>query len=239
MIALRDFLRGTGETASRKIPLEVFSRDAESCEGEEVREIRRKTGVGRHEGGRRETVRDTRRAKSIARNFPSLAHHRQRPLFILSTVHLTLKCADDFPLFPAHFALALLLRAFSLSRLFGNLFFSLPGGRRGAAALFVTVNHRYPSASTFFLVIHNRIFTLVLVLVRLNYCFPKKIFILYKGEGQEKEKKRIRDQRGFQYVILFDFRKFAEFLLRKDIRRPHELAEIVKIISIVIIIIIT
>lgn len=154
MIALRDFLRGTGETASRKIPLEVFSRDAESCEGEEVREIRRKAGQGdsREED---ETVRDTRRAKSIARNFPSLAHHRQRPLFILSTVHLTLKCADDFPLFPAHFALALLLRAFSLSRLFGNLFFSLPGGRRGAAALFVTVNHRYPSASTFFLVIHT------------------------------------------------------------------------------------
>lgn len=77
------------------------------------------------------------------------------------------------------------------------------------------------------------------MLVRLNYCFPKKIFILYKGEGQEKEKKRIRDQRRFQYVILFDFRKFVEFLLRKDIRRPYELAEIVKIISIVIIIIIT
>lgn len=57
MIALRDFLRGTGETASRKIPLEVFSRDAESCEGEEVREIRRKAGAGRREGGGRDGAR--------------------------------------------------------------------------------------------------------------------------------------------------------------------------------------
>lgn len=198
----------------------------------------------RRRGGKRDTKESGRRAARGRRTRDGARHAegkkyrskfslprvppRQQPLFILSTVHLTLKCADDFPLFPAHFALALLLRAFSLSRLFGNLFFSLPGGRRGAAALFVTVNHRYPSASTFFLVIHNRIFTLVLVLARLNYCFPKKIFILYKGEGQGKEKKRIRDQRGFQYVTLFDFRKFVEFLLRKDIRRPYELAEIVK-----------
>lgn len=198
-----------------------------------------KENGGRAARGRRTRRCETRGGQKVSLEiFPPSRTTGSGPLFILSTVHLTLKCADDFPLFPAHFALAFLLRAFSLSRLFGNLFFFLPpGGRRGAAALFVTVNHRYPSASTFFLVIHNRIFTLVLVLVRLNYCFPKKIFILYKGEGQEKEKKRIRDQRGFQYVILFDFRKFVEFLLRKDIRRPHELA--VKIISIVIIIIIT
>lgn len=57
MIALRDFLRGTGETASRKIPLEVFSRDAESCEGGGGKRDTKENGVGRCEGGGRDGAR--------------------------------------------------------------------------------------------------------------------------------------------------------------------------------------
>jgi len=120
-------------------------------------------------------------AKSIVRNFlPCVPSTTATGLFILPTVHLTLKCADDFPLFPAHFALALLLRAFSLSRLFGNLFFF-----RRVAMLFVTVNHRYLSPSTFFLVMHNRILILVLILVRL--LFSEKN--IYK-RGKKKRRRR-------------------------------------------------
>lgn len=163
MIALRDFLRGTSETASRKILLEVFSRDAELCEGEEEGATEEKADRGC--GWVRATVRDTRGQKVSFEIFP-LAFSSPTAaavLFILSTVHLTLKCADDSPLFPPHFALALLLRAFPLSRLFGNLFF-YPRDRGDFAALFVTVNHRYPFPSTFFLVRHNRILMLVLIL---------------------------------------------------------------------------
>lgn len=101
------------------------------------------------------------------RNFPPF---RVSPvaaavLFILSTVHLTLECADDSPLFSAHFALALLLRAFSLPRLFGNLLFFSPRSRDKLLCflsrkllLIIVILSRRP----FSFVIHNR--TLMLVL---------------------------------------------------------------------------
>jgi len=91
--------------------------------------IRKERPIGVRES-RSDGAKHAGKAKSIVRNFlPRVSSAAAAAaLFILSMVHLTPKCADDSPLFPLHFALVLLLRAFPLSRLFGNLFF-YPCGR--------------------------------------------------------------------------------------------------------------
>lgn len=72
MIALRDFLRGTSETASRKIPLEVFSHDAESCEGKEegVDMEEKRAGAARTREEEGSDGARHARVKSLVRNSP-------------------------------------------------------------------------------------------------------------------------------------------------------------------------
>lgn len=206
MIALRDFLRGTGETASRKIPLQVFSRDAESCENDGRRWEKQDDGVVR--GGcwwRWCKARGGLQKVSFEIFLPPFARSARRgPLFILSTVHLTLKCADDSSPFPPRFAL--LLRAFPLPRLFGNLFFfhPYPPRSRGVTAFFVTVNHRYPFplVDLFPLVGHNRILMPVLMPARLDYS-SKRIFMLHKSPRREKKGREGGEDFDSQYHSRF------------------------------------
>lgn len=139
-------------------------------------------------------MRSTRGAKSIVRNFPP-SRSSPAALFILSTVHLTLKCADDSSLFPPHFALALLLRAFPLSRLLDNLFFLLPLRSRGVAALFVTVNHRYPSPVDLFPHQAQQDSDARSYARAIRLLFSEKnIYIIYGNRGEEgKERERERE----------------------------------------------
>lgn len=147
MIALRDFLQGTSETALRKI-LRKYSlamrNRAEEEEEEQEREREKEV-----DGVRQEKKYYSKFRLSFFRGVRVASRVRWLeisfvPVYFVygpfnSQTHQ--RFSPSMPLrFSVHFALTLLLRVFSFLYLFGNLFFSAL-----KVAAFFHINHHYTS----------------------------------------------------------------------------------------------